>query len=170
MESNIITKSERDSLLQVARLRARVAKDEVAAYGAKLKADFEKQMDTHYPWDSDETWREMAELMERTKREAKSQGCRAEQRTRDPGVGSTNLRLGLERARPEHLKKSARSSFADDSSPHEVPVYADRSGFLRAKKRAQESLRELLPAPTTYDGLILPGPAYEQFPSGWHGP
>ena len=40
------------SLLQVARLRARVAKDQVVAFAAKLKADFEKQLDAHYPWDS----------------------------------------------------------------------------------------------------------------------
>jgi hypothetical protein len=42
-----ITKSERASLLQVARLRSRVAKDQVAAFAAKLKADFEKQLDAH---------------------------------------------------------------------------------------------------------------------------
>ena len=70
--SNGITKSERDSLLQVARLRARVAKDQVVAYAAKLTADFEKQLDAHYPWDSDETWAEMARFMEKAKEEAQA--------------------------------------------------------------------------------------------------
>jgi hypothetical protein len=68
-----ITKGERDSLLQVARLRARVAKDQVVAFAAKLKADFEKQLDAHYPWDSDETWSAMAKLVETTKQEAQAQ-------------------------------------------------------------------------------------------------
>ena len=44
-ENGAITKSERASLLQVARLRARVAKDQVVAFAAKLRADFEKQLD-----------------------------------------------------------------------------------------------------------------------------
>ena len=68
-----ITKSERDSLLQVARLRTRVAKDQVVSFAAKLKADFEKQLDASYPWDSDETWSAMAKLTEQTKREAQAQ-------------------------------------------------------------------------------------------------
>ena len=67
-----ITKSERASLLQVARLRARVAKDQVVAFAAKLKADFEKQLDAHYPWDSDKTWTEMAKFMEKAKQEAQA--------------------------------------------------------------------------------------------------
>ena len=83
MHSNDITKGERDSLLQVARLRARVAKDQVAASAAKLRADFERQLDAHYPWDSDETWREMAELMERTKREAQA---KVAARSRELGI------------------------------------------------------------------------------------
>ena len=68
-----ITKSERDSLLQVARLRTRVAKDQVVSFAAKLKADFEKQLDASYPWDSDETWSMMAKLMEQTMRQAQAQ-------------------------------------------------------------------------------------------------
>jgi hypothetical protein len=72
MQTNVITKSERDSLMQVARLRARIAKDQVIAYAAKLKADFESQLDAAYPWDSDETWKEIAYFMERAKREAQA--------------------------------------------------------------------------------------------------
>jgi hypothetical protein len=68
-----ITKKERDSLLQVARLRTRVAKDKVISFAAKLKADFEQQLDAHYLWDTDETWTAMAKLMEKTKQEAQAQ-------------------------------------------------------------------------------------------------
>jgi len=69
-ETNGINRSERDSLLQVARLRARVAKDQVVAYAAKLKANFEQQLDAYYPWDTDEVWTEMAQLLEKTQKEA----------------------------------------------------------------------------------------------------
>ncbi len=67
-----MTQSERSSLLQVARLRARVAKDQVVAFAAKLKADFEKQLDARYSWDSDKTWAEMAKFMEKAKEEAQA--------------------------------------------------------------------------------------------------
>ena len=69
---SIMTKSERDSLLQIVRQRARVAKTDSSAYAAKLRADFEHQLDTHYPWDQDATWEAMAKLMEATKIEAAS--------------------------------------------------------------------------------------------------
>ena len=68
-----MTKGERDSSLQVARLRTRVAKDQAVSYATKLKADFEKRLDASYPWDSDETWSEMAKLMEKRKEEAQAQ-------------------------------------------------------------------------------------------------
>ncbi len=68
-----MTKGDRDSLLQVARLRTRVAKDQAVAFAAKLKADFEKQLDAHYPWDTDEMWSAMAKLMEKTQKEAQEQ-------------------------------------------------------------------------------------------------
>ena len=70
--SSGITKSERDDLLQIVRGRARLAKDQVVAYGSKLKADFEKQLDAHYPWDSGETWTELARFMEKAKQEAQA--------------------------------------------------------------------------------------------------
>ena len=85
-ENGAITKSERASLLQVARLRARVAKDQVAAFAAKLRADFEKQLDAHYPWDSDETWTALAKLMEKTKQEAQA---RVAARSREQFAGQT---------------------------------------------------------------------------------
>ena len=49
-----------------------VAKDQVVAFAAKLKADFEKQLDAHYTWDTDEMWTAMAKLMEKTKQEAQA--------------------------------------------------------------------------------------------------
>ena len=93
--SSGITKSERDDLLQIVRGRARLAKDQVVAYGSKLKADFEKQLDAHYPWDSDETWTELARFMEKAKQEAQEKGC-PQSRTRDPRMGGAVYQLVLE--------------------------------------------------------------------------
>ena len=73
MPNGAITRSERDNLLQIVRGRARLAKDQVVAYGAKLKADFEKQLDAHYPWDSDETWSALATAVEKATQEAQAQ-------------------------------------------------------------------------------------------------
>src|SRR5262245_15220124 len=42
----IMTKPERDSLLQIVRQRARLAKIDTATYAARLRADFEQQLDT----------------------------------------------------------------------------------------------------------------------------
>jgi hypothetical protein len=53
-----MTKSDRDSLLQVCRLRARVAKADVVAVAARRKAEFEAQLAAIYHWDSNDTWRQ----------------------------------------------------------------------------------------------------------------
>ena len=67
-----MTATERQSLLQVVRLRAKVAKSDATAYSAKLRADFEQQLDTKYSFDQDAVWKEIASLMEATADEAKA--------------------------------------------------------------------------------------------------
>ena len=94
-----MTKGERDSLLQVARLRTRVAKDQAVSYAAKLKADFEKQLDASYPWDSDETWSEMAKLMEKRKEGSTGSSCRSKSRAWHPRMGRAVFALVLARSR-----------------------------------------------------------------------
>jgi hypothetical protein len=94
--NGVMTKSERHSLLQVARLRAHVAKDQVVAFAAKLKADFEKQLDAHYPWDRDETWTAMAKFMEKAKQEAQAK------------VAARNRELGIPEWAAPRLRPSRK--------------------------------------------------------------
>jgi hypothetical protein len=64
-------------------LRVKVAKSDATAYSAKLRADFEQQLDTKYSFDQDATWREMATLTEATAAEA---SAKVEQRCRELGI------------------------------------------------------------------------------------
>jgi hypothetical protein len=57
-----MTRTDRESLLKVCRLRAKVAKADVAALGAERKAEFERQLATIYSFDDDAVWKQaMAE-------------------------------------------------------------------------------------------------------------
>jgi hypothetical protein len=53
-----MTKSDRDSLLQVCRLRARVAKADVMAVATRRRAEFAAQLAAIYSWDNDDAWRQ----------------------------------------------------------------------------------------------------------------
>jgi hypothetical protein len=54
-----MTRSDRESLIKVCRLRARVAKDKIAALAAERCAEFERQLATIFAWDSDEAWKQL---------------------------------------------------------------------------------------------------------------
>ena len=45
----MMTKADRESLLKICRLRAKVAKADVIALAAKRKAEFEQQISGHSP-------------------------------------------------------------------------------------------------------------------------
>ena len=53
-----MTGRDRESLLKVCRIRARVAKNDVAALAAKRKAEFEQQISAIHHYDNDRTWAE----------------------------------------------------------------------------------------------------------------
>src|SRR5262249_16132529 len=55
-------KKERDHLLQVCRMRAKVAKAEVAALAAKRKSAFEVQLASIYSFDNDAVWKRAFEM------------------------------------------------------------------------------------------------------------
>ena len=140
---SIMTKSDRDSLLQIARQRARVAKTDAASYAAKLRADFEHQLDTHYPWDQDATWEAMAKLMEETKREAAS---KIAARSRElgipdwaaPGIGGTGTTEGRMQPRNEGL------SCADSHTGKSRPL--KRTLEPRSSDKAWKCKRNFSPA------------------------
>ena len=57
-----MTAKERRDLITMARLRAGVAKAQVAQRAAELEADFEEQLGTIYDFDRDEIWKEAVRL------------------------------------------------------------------------------------------------------------
>ena len=56
-----MTRIEREDLLKVCRMRAKVAKGEVDALAAAQKADFAAQLAAIYHWDTDEIWKQAKE-------------------------------------------------------------------------------------------------------------
>ncbi len=57
-----MTPKDRADLMALARMRARVAKAQVAQRGAELEADFEEQLGTIFEFDRDEVWKEAVRL------------------------------------------------------------------------------------------------------------
>jgi hypothetical protein len=53
-----MTKSERETLIQVCRMRAKVGNADAASRSATLKADCEAQLARIYHWDQDDVWRQ----------------------------------------------------------------------------------------------------------------
>jgi hypothetical protein len=60
----MMTKADRDSLLGLCRMRARVAKADATAVAAKRRAEFAAQLAAIYHWDNDNVWREVHRLAE----------------------------------------------------------------------------------------------------------
>src|SRR4051794_20621472 len=79
----MMTNSERNSLLQVLRMRARVAKADLASRSATLRADCEAQLAAIYHWDQDDVWREAVTAANEAVEVAKRQIA---QRTRELGI------------------------------------------------------------------------------------
>lgn len=52
-----MTRAERETLIKIVRSREKVAKADTIKYGARLKADFEAQLDRRYSFDEDEVWK-----------------------------------------------------------------------------------------------------------------
>jgi hypothetical protein len=60
----MMTQTDRNSLLQLCRMRARVAKADTVAIAARRLAEFAAQLAAIYHWDSDDTWREIYRMAE----------------------------------------------------------------------------------------------------------
>lgn len=68
-----MTRSDRETLIKIARQRERVAKSEARERAARLNADFEKQLDRRYHYDENEVWAQATKIADRTVAEANSQ-------------------------------------------------------------------------------------------------
>jgi hypothetical protein len=58
MAAAMMTRAEREDLLKVVRIRAKVAKADAGARSAKLKAEFEAQLAAEYSYDDDAIWQQ----------------------------------------------------------------------------------------------------------------
>ncbi len=81
--TNEMSKSDRDNLLRIAKMRERVAKSGLAEAGAQLLADLDKQLDTSYSFDSDEIWKEALRAAEQVVKEAQA---KVKERSRALGI------------------------------------------------------------------------------------
>jgi hypothetical protein len=88
-----MTKGELENLLRAFRLNARAAKTSIVNLGAKLKAEFEVQLNTKYPSDGDPVWEEeyKALLVEWEKRQD-----RVNKRSAERGIPQ-RFRPGIEK-------------------------------------------------------------------------
>lgn len=60
--TDLMTRSDRDTLINIARKRERLAKTEAKERSAQIMADFERQLDRRYHYDENEVWSEAAKL------------------------------------------------------------------------------------------------------------
>lgn len=58
MSTELMTRSDRETLIKIARQRERLAKTDSKSRAAQLIADFEKQLDQRYHYDDNEVWSE----------------------------------------------------------------------------------------------------------------
>jgi hypothetical protein len=54
-----MAKADRNSLVSVCKLRAKVAKDRITALAAERRAEFQQQLATIVAWDSDAVWKQL---------------------------------------------------------------------------------------------------------------
>jgi hypothetical protein len=78
-----LTKTERESLLRVARMRERVAKSGLIEVGAQLLVDLDKQLEASYGFNSDEIWKESYAIAHQATEEA---NVKVKQRCREFGI------------------------------------------------------------------------------------
>jgi hypothetical protein len=82
-EPAALTKTEREDLLRLARMRERVAKSGLAQRSAQLLAEFEQQMASEYRYDQDTVWKAAADA---AGREVKAAQAKIAERCRELGI------------------------------------------------------------------------------------
>jgi hypothetical protein len=176
-----MTKSERESLLQVVRLRAKVAKSDATAYSAKLRADFEQQLDTKYSFDQDAIWQEMASLMQATADEAAAKVAARNRELgipdwaaprivwgwRERGENATKERRAelrrLAHVQIEAIEKEARARIDRTSSEVQTKLYASGLTTEAANLFLEQipSIESLMPALELTKIEALLGPRFK---------
>lgn len=78
-----MNKTDRESLLRIARMREKVTKSGLAEAGAQLLVDLDTQLATSYKFDSDEIWKEALHLANQA---AKAAQAEVQKRCRELGI------------------------------------------------------------------------------------
>jgi hypothetical protein len=173
-----MTHRDRESLLKVCRLRAKAAKDKIAALAAERRAEFQKQLATVFAWDSDEAWKQINEEADEFEEEMNR---RIAQRSRELGIpaefaprrnsywagrhenGSKERRAELTRVaytRIESDEKTAKGTIDAASADIQVRLLAD--GLETASAKA---FLESMPAPEHLMPVFTVAEIQKQLPS-----
>ncbi len=78
-----MTNKEQTNLLAIAKLRERVTKSKLEKVGAQLLVDLDRQLDSYYSFDSDETWKEAHRIADEACKEAQT---KVKERNRQLGI------------------------------------------------------------------------------------
>ncbi len=92
-----MTNKEQTNLISIAKLRERVTKSQLEEVGAQLLVDLDRQLDSYYSFDSDETWKEAHRIADEACKEAQTK------------VKERNRQLGI----PERFAPSLHCSWYD---------------------------------------------------------
>ncbi|NTF35533.1 hypothetical protein [Agrobacterium rubi] len=89
-----MTRSDRETLVKIARQRERLAKGDAKARAAQLMADFEKQLDTRYRYDDNEVWSAAVEAAKVALKAAQEEVGRECARLGIPAAFAPSLNMG----------------------------------------------------------------------------
>lgn len=94
MTTELMTRSDRDTLVKIVRQRERVAKTEAKERSAVLMADFERQLDTNYSFNDSAVWAEATKAANEAVTAAKQKIAEECEKLGIPKEFAPNLSLG----------------------------------------------------------------------------
>ena len=175
MKGERMNRSDRDDLLQICRMRARVAKADAAAVAAQRKADFAAQLAATYSFDQDAVWKQAQAAADEATEKAREEIAR---RCRELGIprsfaptlglhwydrgenASAKRRAELTRVahtKIDQLEKKARLEIERASVDVQTRLVADglASAEGRAFLEAMPTADQLMPvSPLSAPGLL----------------
>lgn len=92
--SEAMSRTDRETLVKIARQRERVAKSEANERAAQLMADFEAQLDRRYSYDENEVWKKAKDIASKTVAEANKQIAEECKRLGIPAQFAPKLSMG----------------------------------------------------------------------------
>jgi hypothetical protein len=131
-----VTKAERETLVQICRMRARVAKAEATTIAAQRKADFQAQLAAIYHFDNDAVWKKAHAAARDATWQAQEQIA---QRCRDLGIpGSFASEVSMQWWGRE---RNSSSSWPESTATSETAVVRSNAAPAHAL-RIRTPLRE----------------------------